>query len=759
MSVPRLFVLVSVLIAGFALVCEAQEPTTPTAEQTALSEADRQLSVNRAALLEGKDEQTRVNAATLLLSSGVAEARGELLRALRSETNPQARAAVCRALTLAREDKRSIANKAEFIEPLMSVLRTEKDPARAELAAQAMLMFTYDDIQKNIEGLFTDPNASKTAQVNAIRTLMYEPDDRAIFKLVGLLENPDADLAAESRKALTLLGLEVPGDPNGVRALTEALRRRGPEAFLRNPLIMRNWLVSRENRIVELRATVTAWENRYQTALGRLYGFQPDEKAKSEFLAQQLNSTEPVVKLWALGQLEQQQRGTSKLKLSEQLEGILLGLLSSRDGRVRLRTAGLLEIMWELNSTKQLLDQLQVEEDAEVRQRLFVTLGTVCYYASLPTSAVKVPDEFRKRTLDWAVTFLNHSDPTRIRSGADVIRKLLEQDGLAPEDVGRYLNALADRYRRVGPEANHGLRGELLAAMAGLCAQRSDSKAEAAKLYGPVFEQALSDEVDGVRQSAVDGLINIDKGTALRRLRADFPKDGNPAIRAKLVDLAGEVGGSEDLDWLSRQLGQNGESEPAWQAMLRVFRRSGPEVIGKWMAEFAPGGRIRLSAEREAAFLVVAEQNAQAENSKGRLKEIWMRLFGLYVAGNDPAQATEYMNRLLAADADDRDKAATATGLLDICLGSSVPQFDLAATVVGNRLVENDLGTDDSMSVSLSAYLNRPPEGGDPNALLERLRLIPVAEPDKRIQWRRLLVQWESFAKARRPEEMEKVSN
>ncbi|MBN1361643.1 MAG: HEAT repeat domain-containing protein [Sedimentisphaerales bacterium] len=757
MSAARLLVLISVLAGGLLQAAQVQETTAPPVQET---ELERQIRVNKRQLLEGTDEQTRVDAATLLLSSETPEARREVLRVLRDETIPQARAAVCRALILARENKVTVAGKVEFIEPLMAVLKTETDAGRAELAAQAMLMFTYDDIQKHLDSLFVDPNVSKTAQVNAIRALKYEPDDRAIFKLVSLLESADAELAAESRKALELLGIEVPSDPNGLRALTEALQRRGPEAFLRNPLIMRNWLVSRENRIVELRNAVTAWEQRYETALGRLYALQADEKAKSEFLAQQLGSSEPTVKLWALRELENLRKGTSKFRFSEQLESMLLSLISNRDKRVRLNTVALLARMRELDSTKQILDQLQVEEDPEVRHGLFVALGGVCYYASMPTSTIKVPEDIRKRTLELAVGFLNLPDPAKMRSGADVIGKLLEQDGLTREEVDRYLKALAEKYQQISPTVNHGLRGELLGVMAGLCAPRSTCRTQAAGLYTPVFERALGDEADGVRQSAVDGLINIDKAAALKGLKTDFVNDPNPAVRARLVDLAGEVGGPDDLDWLSKKIGQNSEGEPAWQAMLKVLGRSGPEVVNKWMAEFdAPGNVIALSTEQKAAFLAVAEKTAQAGNDADKLKDIWTQLFTLHVAANDPVRASESMTRLLAAAADDRERAATSARLLGVCLTSPIPQIDLAVTVVESFLAERDLGPDNPIAVAVSTYLNQPPNGADPNALVTRLRQIKVVEPDKRSLWRRLLVQWQSFATARKPQEAQQVSN
>jgi hypothetical protein len=300
----------------------------------------------------------------------------------------------------------------------------------------------------------------------------------------------------------------------------------------------------------------------------------------------------------------------------------------------------------------------------------------------------------------------------------------------------------------------------LLAAMAGLCAQRSVCRAEAAKLYGPVFDQALSDEVDGVRQAAADGLINVDKAAALRRLRADFINDPNPAIRMRLIELAGEVGGREDLDWLSKRIGQDSESDPAWQAMLKVFRRSGTEVVWKWMMELdAPASQIKLSVEQKIALLTVIEQKAQAENNGDRLKDVWTRLFRLHVAGNDLARATKYVDLLLAAAADSREKCATLASLFEVCLASPAAQVDLAGALIEKYLSEKDLGHDSPIAKSINAYLSQPPEGSDPNALLAMLRQVKVAEPEERSLWRGLVTEWESFAKAKRPGEMDKVSN
>jgi len=444
------------------------------------------------------------------------------------------------------------------------------------------------------------------------------------------------------------------------------------------------------------------------------------------------------------------------------MEKTLLGLISHRDRHVRLKTASLLILMWDLDSTNQLLEQVRVEEDAEVRHGLFAALGNACYYASLPTSSVKVPDAVRKQALELAVTFLGQPEAEKARSGADVIRKLLEQDGLEATEIEKYLTALADRYRQTRPATNHGLRGELLSAMAILCAQRSVDhvRTQAAHLYGPVFDEALGDELESVRQAAVDGLMNIDKVGALQRLREDFPKDPSAAIRAKVVDLAGEVGRAEDLEWLVKKLGTAGEGEAAWQAMLKVFRRSGADVMDKWIVQFEQAtGSKKLSPERMVSLLTLVEQKAQGENKAQKLCDARVKLFSLHSASNHATRAVEYMDLVLGAAANDQERQSVAARLLDICLKSPNSQADLAGALIERCLSEKDLGPENPLAKSLNAYLREPAAGADPNALLAKLRQIQVKDPDSRKLWSKLLREWEAFAKAKRPAGAEKVTN
>ncbi len=736
----------------------AQQVVPSPAEQAAQAESDKQVKINKSILLEAKDERTRVDAATLLLFSESREARKELLEVLRDPNHPTARAAVCKALMVARDNKQAIPGREEFAEPLMGVLSTENDPERAELAAQSLLIFSYETVQRRLEAFITDTNAPDVARLNAIRALKYQPDDRAVFRLMNLLDSPHPGIAAESKQALSLLGLKIPDDPNEQRALNESLQRRGPEAFLDNPAIMRNWLISRENRIRELTTSLAAWEQRHMAALSRLYDVQVDEKARSEFLAQQLNSAEPGVKLWALGKLEELRRGTGKTKLSEQVENILLSLVSHRDKRVRLKTASLLSLMWELNSTTQLLDQLQVEEDPEVSHGLFSALGNVCYYASLPTSGVKVPEEVRRRTLELAVKFLYLPDPEKVRSGAEVIWRLLEQDGLQPEEIDKYLGALAKRYSQANPSANHGLRGELLGAMARLCAERSKCRVQAGKLYGPVFDGSLGDEVEAVRQAALEGLTNIGKAAALSKARASLTTDPSATIRAKLTELAGDVGGQEDLGWLGKRLTVEAEGPAAWQAMLKVLGRSTTEAVEKCTAELEADPNV-WTDERKSALLLLLERKAQAENKPEKLREARTKLFGFYVASGEAGKAVEYSNLLWEIAKDGSEKRRTTVALVEACFAAAEPPVDLVGTILERHLLVEDLMPESPIAETIDAFLDHPPATADPNAVLARLRQIQVKEPESRKVWRQQLLEWETFAKARHPEADEKVSN
>ncbi len=757
MNAPRLHIFVLLLMVCYLHACVAQEAPPAVVEPVVPVEADpieTQLRVNKTTLLENKNAKSQIDAAALLLFSEHPGAREILLDALRRADNPGARAAVCEVLNPTRAWQRPIQNKEDFIKPLIGVLTSEADFTIVKLAAEATLIFGYSQAQLELERALADPSLPLNARANVIYALKRHPDKQAVARLITLLDSPEPQIVEAARNALVSIGIAVSPDPEIRKQMFAELQQRGTEAFLRERL------VRQETRMREMETDLSSWQQRYRTSLSRLYDSLTDDAAKSAFLAEQLSALETTMKVWALDKLDELRRGTGKLKLSDQLQAVLLGLISDSNRQVRSKTARLLALMRELNSAKPLLEQLKVEPDDLVRREVFVALGEACYFASLPTAGHKVPEEVRKETLDWALGFLREPDAEKSRTGADVIGKLLEQSSSKPDEVEGYLKALADRYGQAGLGPDEGLRGYLLGTMAGLCATRSTCRVQAAKLYGGLFDEALGSSVVAVRQAAVDGLVNIDKPAALQRLRKDMIADPSQVIRVKLIDLAGEVGGPQDLDWLVEKLGVSGEGEPAWQAMLKIFKRSNVTVLTDWMGRIgAPALAGKLSADQEVSFLTLVEQKAQSEGNVSLLKGAQERLVRSYISHNNLKQAADYLNGLLNAPTSDQEKQRLRSQLLSVYLASS--NIEQTCTLVGNLLTEKDLdlGPEGFIVKTVEEHLANS-VAADPNGLLKGLEQIKVKDPAVGQMWRALVGRWaERFAKAKKTEGAERIGN
>ncbi len=707
-----------------------EKPAFPIDETIAEAEFSRQLKINREGLFKGSTDQIRIDAATVMLFSEDPLARKILLDALRQSENLGARVAVCKALSQARAEQKNVANKEDFITPLFDILATEVDDS-AKFAAEAMLIFEYDQISKPLEGMVTDPSLPIEARLNGIYALRLQPDMRAIFKLIDRLDDSDEQVAAEAEKALRFLGTPIGKDAEAREQIRSELKRRGRDEFFRDLLIRQ------EAKMRDIQAERDRWREQYLSASGRIYDGLSDDAARGAFLAERLASSEAAVRLWALEKVSQWRVGT-KSRLPAELGPLLVKLISDPDRNVRLKTARLLSLMGELDSAQRLLEQLEVEQNDEIKTELFVALGWACYYAFLPNSEIRVAEDVRKQTLQWATKYLLDENTEKARKGAEVIKKLLEQNGLTSAEVDRYLGLLAKRYRQETGRAESSLRGELLSAMAGLCAQ-SVYRAEAAKIFRPLFEEALRDEANLVREAAVDGLIYIDKARAVKILRKDFVNDSSVAVRKKLIDLAGEVGGQEDLVWLAEKVGSTAESEPAWQAMLKIFKGSDAAVLEEWTGRLdSQNVNPKLSDEQRISLLELAERKAVAENRADMLKSVRERLARLYAKSGKFEQAAEYLGMLRQVARSAEEKEAILAELLDVYL--RWPNVEAARQLVDNCLLEKDLGPNNVIVLSIEKYFAEPPAASDPRAILEVL--VEIRASDGRPMWAEQLQRW-----------------
>jgi HEAT repeat protein len=732
MVIKRLYLVMLLLAIGCQQAGISQdEPALSANETVAEAELGRQLKINKEALLKGTNEQMRINAATVMLFSEDPLAREVLLAALAQTENSAARVAVCKALNQARGMQESIKAKADFIQPLLEILTTQ-DFGEAKLAAEATLLFKYEQISEPLERMVADSSLPAKTRLNAIYALKLQPDMRAISKLISLLDDSEREVAAEAEMALHSMGIPVGKDAETRKQIIDELKRKGRNEFLRD------WLIRQEAQMRRLEAELDLWRKLYLSALDKIYDGISDDTAKGQFLAEHLGDTKEIVRLWALEKVSQWRVGT-KSELPVELGPILVNLVSDQNRDVRLKTARLLSLMGQLDSSQRLLQQLEIEQDDEVKTELFVALGGACYYAFLPGSEVKIAEEIRKKTLEWATKFLLEEDPKKAQKGAEVIKKLLEQDGLTSGEVNMYLGLLVERYNQQKDKADGALRGELLGAMAGLCGPRSAHKTEAAKTFEHLFEEALSDKVDLAREAAVEGLINIDKTKALGKLRGNFANDNSAKIRRRVIELAGEVGGGDDLGWLAEKLG-SAESELAWQTMLRIFRAVEADVLDKWIERFSSQDmEAKLSDEQKLSFLEMVERKAIGENKAEMLKNVREKLAQLYSRSGRFEQAARCLGLLRETADSPEEKEAILGQLLDVYL--RWPKVETAAQLVNICLLEKDLGPDSVIVLSIEKYLDEPSaRGADPNVVLEAL--IKIKTVENRPMWAEQVQRW-----------------
>jgi len=736
-SVAQEQVSTEALVAQDDVSAEAQKP-----EQE--SDLNKQLKINRDALLKGSSEQIRIDAANVMLFDDNPQARKILIETLKQTENKAARAAVCKALNQARQNDRhkDIKRKETFINPLLDILGTGESQI-AKLAAEATLIFDYQQISAPLERLASDTSLSAAARLNAVYALKLQHNIQAISILINLLEDSDKKVKSAAQKALTGIGVTIPENQKQRQVLIEQLRNKGNEQFLQDLLI------HQELKVDKLREEVVEWRSRYLSTLDKYYNSFKDDKVRLNFLAEHLTDSKVDIELWALEKVSQWRVGTSS-KLPAEFSPVLVGLISNPKKAVRLKVAQLLSLMGELSSAEKLLQQLKIEQDDEVKQELFVALGAACQYAFSPNSGKNVAPQIRKQTLELAGEYLFEQDSVKARNGTEVIKKLLKQDGLSKPEVSKYLDLIIKRYEQVEPAAKSGsLRTDLLNSMAELCVQGVSCVDLAREKFRPVFEEAVKDESALVRQAGVTGLIYIDKAGAFKTLRKNFVNDSSAVIRQKLINLASEMGVSEDLTWLSEKTKTEAEKKMAWQSMMSIFKRSDISVLKEWIQKFNRNQeQIELSNQQLLPFFELTEQKLQTAEEPQMLKEVREKLAFLYDKTGALERAAKYFGLLLQKTDSSKEKQRYMNKLLNLYLrGRKVKN---ATDLVHNYLLENSLEPNDVIALSVEAYLNNPPEGIDPNEFLKEFGQVEI--PDSRPKWQAQRQQWRQiFAVSNEP--------
>lgn len=596
-------------------------------------DSERQIRLYSEALLQGSSEDVRVDAAIGLLLRQDSAGRDVLVKALQASDNPGARSAVCRALIRSRGLGATVVPAELFVPALIGVL-TGSDETGSRLAAEALLIYRFSDIEGPLTSVVKDVQMDLKIRLRGIYALQVRTEPQAFRILIQLLDdsNPEIQQAAE-RSLQESFGIPVGTSRQVWSAILEQLRQKSPED------IRRERLLRQEMRLREIQEERDRWQRLYLAALDTEFESQPAE-VRGKYLLERLHSDLAAIRLWALQKVN---RLSGEIEPS--LRERLLNLLEDPDREVRFQTARVLTTMSALNPAEKLLEQHRKETDIRVSGALFEALGEACYFALSPGSNITLPETMPGEVLELAAGYLRNEQPGPAKLGAEVLRKLLERVKIDSFQSTVYLTALVERYQQAVASGKGGtLPGDLLMIMARLSAQGFQKEA-AGHLFHQVFVQALLDRNNPeIRLAGATGLIGINKNEAFRIFKdQQLGQDSNPGVRQMFFELAGQVGGQEDLEWLCTLFGGNGVSDGAWQAFRSILQRQRAEVCVDWARRMSEQG---IFPERVRQLWELSESKAQAESAGVLLEEIWENLLTLAEKGKDYAQVVEIGKRI-----------------------------------------------------------------------------------------------------------------
>ncbi len=692
-------------------------------------ENSRQLRIYSDALLQGVSDSIRLDAAVGLLIRKDQTARDVLVEALSAREAPMARMAVCRALIRGRSLGTAAGSLDVFLTPLIEVLKSP-DALLARLAAEALLVFRFDQISGPLSQLAQSSATERQTRLNVIYAFQLRPEPEALRSLIKLLDDPDVEIVRAAELALQeSFGVPVGTGREVWTKILKDLEQKDPTE------IRRERLLRQETRLREIQAERDRWQTLYLSVLDK--EFEPlDAASKTSCLLERLGADLPAIRLWALEKLQRY-----PAESAAGLRDKLLTLLSDENRQVRLATARVLSTMSALNPAEKLLDRYKEEADPQVAMAIFEALGEACFFAFSPGSKIALPAEIKTQTLQIADNYTAREDPEMAKKGTEVLRKLLELDGLTPKETQRYLQTILERYvmetRRKGP-----IRGELLTTMARLCGQGSQ-RSEAAKLYTGIFTEALRtrDENNLVRQAAAMGMVNMDKTAAMQLFRElNLNSDASPAVRLVMIELAGQTEAAEDLEWLSTQLGSNGQSEPAWRAIVAILQRQDAKMIVDWANRMEQNP---AAAGQAVELLGLAEQKAAAQKDEPLLCDLQVRLLKWYWNKGQYERVVLYRDKLAQKNASKEYVQNTLRQTDNYAIEAylQVRQFTQASAVASELLKRNLLTQTSDVTEMITAYFASEkisPE--DKKNLLNALAEIPISSEQN--WWREKLEQW-----------------
>ena len=675
------------------------------------SAANDQLLINRSTLTSGSDDSIREVAARQLLIDQDPAARDILIEILRDYKNDKAILAVCNAIGISPDWEVGVPYEDDYIKPLLDVVvNTEGDVSAG--AAEALALYPYEKIKVDVENILFDDEADQKARLNVIYAVGLRLSEKeAIAEIIALLDDKDPVIADKAGKTLQSW---VPMGSNKElwNYVRSELKQKNPDEILRNRL------ASQEQRVQKLSRENKILTDEIVNVYEQLYQLKTEADARSAFLVEATKKDIAQVRMWAVKKIASW-RNSSDLPM--ELKEAVVAIISDGDADVRLEVANLIVYMADANPSNGLMEQLKVEQNPAVELALLEALGESCYYAMLPSASIQLDEQVRVFTLEKAKEFVADKIAERAIAGADVIRKLLEKNGLEDAVAEGYINDVKTRYKQALTESPQ-LAVRLLEISNRFCQQGFHYRALAAKIFAPEFESAInsSNEV-GIRKAAAQGLIYIDRTEAFNKFTdKQLYNDSEPAIVNIVINLAKDVGNGKDCDWLLEKVGQN--SDTAWQAIVAILQREDEKVLRKVLA----------AVSDDAKKIEVYEIGRK---KAGLQYKTTIELAHFYLERDKPAQAAELYQWLLADAAGKSEAIADAHNAIKAFAAAG--QKDMVAVVVKDVLAANDITPESDIAKQLNALTST-----DDKVLKESLIKISIPDDLPREGWQKLISSW-----------------
>ena len=694
---------------------ESVRPVSATGDSIETEASAREFRIYRDTLQQGSTEDIRVDAAVGLLLQNDEQGRGALLSALKTEGNPQAREAVCKALIKSRGLSQTVDSLEVFQEPLLAILQGES-VEEAELAAEALLLFDYSSVADSLDQILQNNELDPRIRMNAVYALHLRTEPTALRSLIALLDDPDVEVAKSAETALQeAFGIPVGASRAVWSGILDELQLKSPED------IRRERLLRQEMKLREVQEERDRWKTLYLSALDKQFELL-EEASREAAILDMLESDLDPIRIWTLD------KASKSPVVGEELREKLFSLLSDISRDVRLQAAKALMNMSSLNPAAVLLERLQLEEDAEVRLAMLEALGEACFYAFSPGSDIQLPQDVKLKTLEIASEYLQSESADDCIKGAEVIRKILELNNLSKEFMQSYLGLLNERYAE-SLSQDGGVRAKLLAILAHLCGQ-GGAKDPACALFGPLFMDAMIVENDpALRLAAVQGLSYVDKVQALELFKQNnLMRDQSLAVQQVVVDVAGQTGDATDLEWLLELLNGNGQSERVWLAIKGICQRQGAVFLLDWLPELERIGIVKDEYVRD--ILDIAEQKAAGQKEEKLLKRVREQTVSRLAERKAWEQAAVYLTGINYSPSEKLYSDRTDFEAFNIYLYSG--EFEKAAEYVNIRLEMSDISKNSALATSINGYFSEKGiEDASKNLFLGKLSSIPKNErPD-----------------------------